>query len=93
MKYFKNPAGEVFGYDEKDASQRQLICDAKDSGWLDVSATWPPTPTESDAIKLQIATLEASITSRRLREAVLGVDGGWLAKVDGEIEILRAKLS
>lgn len=39
-----------------------------------------------------IAILEASITPRRLREAVLGVDNGWLAGVENQIALERAKL-
>ena len=45
-------------------------------------------PTEKD----QIAALEASITPRRLREAVLGVDNGWLRQRNDEIAALRAKV-
>ncbi len=41
--------------------------------------------------KNQIAVLEAQITPRRVREAVLG-DNGWLKNIDGQIAALRAKL-
>ena len=40
----------------------------------------------------QIAKLEASITPRRQREAILGIDNGWLADVNAQIVALRAKL-
>jgi hypothetical protein len=40
----------------------------------------------------QIAKLEASITERRRREAILGIDGGWLANIDAQIATLRAQL-
>lgn len=40
----------------------------------------------------QIATLEATVTQRRLREATLGTDSGWLAGVDAQIAALRAQL-
>lgn len=43
-------------------------------------------------ILTQIATLEASITVRRMREAFFGTDGGWLKNVDAEISALRATL-
>ena len=39
-----------------------------------------------------IATLEASISNRRMREAALGTDGGWLAATDAEIATLRGQL-
>jgi len=39
-----------------------------------------------------IATLEATITPRRMREHALGTGGTWLADVDALIAIERAKL-
>ena len=44
------------------------------------------------AIKAHIASLEASITPRRLREAVLSGDHAFITGVDAHIEALRAKL-
>jgi len=43
-------------------------------------------------IKVQIAKLESTITSRRLREAVLGTDAGWLANINSQIATLRSQL-
>jgi len=40
----------------------------------------------------QIAAIEATITPRRMREAVLGTDNGWLAAVDAQIASLRSQL-
>lgn len=40
----------------------------------------------------QIAKLEATVTQRRQREAILGIDNGWLADVNAQIVALRAKL-
>lgn len=40
----------------------------------------------------QIASLEATITQRRVREAVLGTDNGWLANVEAQIGALRQQL-
>lgn len=40
----------------------------------------------------QIIQLESSVTDRRLREAVLGVDGGWLENLNSQISDLRSKL-
>lgn len=39
-----------------------------------------------------ISEIEQSITPRRLREAVLGTDKGWLAEQEAKIAALRAKL-
>ena len=43
-------------------------------------------------ILAQIAALEDQVTQRRLREALLGADGGWLASVNMQIAGLRASL-
>jgi hypothetical protein len=52
----------------------------------------PPPLAEDEIIKQQIAKLEATITPRRQREAILGIDNGWLADVNAQIATLRAKL-
>lgn len=46
----------------------------------------------ADEIKMQIMVLESSITPRRMREAVLGIDNGWLADIENQIVQLRAQL-
>lgn len=43
-------------------------------------------------IKTHIMQLEATITNRRICEAILGTDGGWLENVRTEIATLRAEL-
>ena len=48
----------------------------------------PPTPTPLD----QIRAIEATITPRRMREAILGTDNGWLAAREAEIAVLRGQL-
>ena len=60
----------------------------------DYSETQPTlTPSPDDEIKQQIAEFEATVTPRRIREAVLGTDNGWLAGVDAQIAALRAQIS
>ena len=55
-------------------------------------------PTAVDAPKRartsaqQIEAIEAAITPRRLREAVLGTDDGWLEAQEATIARLRAKI-
>lgn len=44
-----------------------------------------------DALK-EIQRLESKITCRRLREATLGIDQGWLENQENLITIERAKL-
>ena len=40
----------------------------------------------------KISELEAQVTDRRIREAVLGLDGGWLKAQDAKIAALRSQL-
>lgn len=46
----------------------------------------------NNAIVAQITALEAQQTDRRVREAVLGVDNGWLANLNSQITVLRTQL-
>lgn len=46
----------------------------------------------NSSVLSQIAALEASVTQRRLREATLGTDNGWLAGIDSQIAALRSQL-
>ena len=50
------------------------------------------TPTFEEALLAQIIVLENEVTQRRLREAVLGTDNGWLAAKEAEIAAVRAQL-
>lgn len=47
---------------------------------------------ESRLAMNQILELEAQVTPRRLREAALGTDGGWLANIEQQIAALREQL-
>ena len=47
---------------------------------------------EKAKIKADIAALEATITPRRTREAILGIGGTWLADVELQIQELRGQL-
>lgn len=46
----------------------------------------------NESIKLQILLLEETVTERRIREAVLGTDDGWLKDLNAQVAALRAKL-
>lgn len=54
-------------------------------------ATWAAGATHRAAMD-EIARIEAQITNRRLRDAILGTDNGWLAAQEALIAIERAKL-
>lgn len=51
-----------------------------------------PPPSVNEALLSQIRALEATVTARRIREAVLGVDNGWLAALNADIALLRGQL-
>ncbi len=46
-----------------------------------------------DKIKTDIAALEATITPRRTREAILAIDTTWLADIELQIGQLRQQLA
>lgn len=50
----------------------------------------PPPPAPPRNIQAEIAALEATVTERRTREAILGTDAGWLLALDAQIAALRA---
>lgn len=52
----------------------------------------PPPLTGDELIKRQIVVLEYQQTPRRIREAALGIDNGWLAGIEAQIQALRAQL-
>lgn len=64
--------------------------------WLAEGNTPEPSQSSEDArlkaIKNQIQALEAKVTARRVREAILRVDGGWLIAIDTKIQNLRNQL-
>ena len=62
--------------------------------WLSEGNTPEPAdqPSARDLILKQIATLEASVTPRRVREAVRGSGKQWLDNLDDQITALRGQL-
>lgn len=55
-------------------------------------ATWAADKIKREALE-KIQKLEASITDRRMREAILGKDGGWLNSIEAEIATLRVLIN
>jgi hypothetical protein len=51
-----------------------------------------PIPDREDLIKRQINFIESEITIRRIREAILDIDNGWLSEKEDQIASLRSKL-
>ncbi len=56
--------------------------------WSFTEKKWNDIPAASKA-KDAIAELEKQITVRRIREAILGLDKGWLLEVEKQIHGLR----
>lgn len=54
---------------------------------------WPSEPCENDKLRAQIALLEAQVTARRYREAILGIDSGWLQNINDQISKIRLKIT
>lgn len=60
--------------------------------WLAAGNIPKPYTLPTLTIKEQITQLETTITSRRIRESILGLDNGWLKDVNSQIAALRAQL-
>ncbi len=84
---------------ELSANECALIVEVNDEvrvGWLwtpkgCIAPPVPPAPDPNAAIDAEILAIEATVTQRRLREALLTDEGrAWLADVEGRIEALRA---
>lgn len=93
MLHFKHPdTGEIFAYEtEKERKQfgATSLVKLSDKQLAELRASQA---NPKDEIRNQIYALEGTVTPRRIREAVLGVDGGWLARVEAQIVALRGEL-
>jgi hypothetical protein len=75
-------------WDDVSQSQKERDCTPEEVAEIEVRKT-APVP-----ILAQILAIEATVTQRRLREAVTTVEGkAWLADVDSQIAALRAQLT
>lgn len=74
-----------------DQNTQIAVWDAAAGTWLvEDIPVYIPSPEE--VILSEIRLLESLVTPRRVREAVLGIDQGWLADLENEISVLRAQL-
>ena len=80
MPRYRVENGKQIAFSEAEEAAR----DAEEKAWSDGKA-------ERD-IKRTIRTLEAEISPRRMREAILGTDSDWLKNKEAEIVTERAKL-
>ena len=80
MPRYRVENGKQIAFSEAEEAAR----DAEEKAWTDGKA-------ERD-IKRTIRTLEAEISPRRMREAILGTDSDWLKNKEAEIATERGKL-
>lgn len=57
-----------------------------------IQAILNPTKSSKQIALEKILALESKVTDRRIREAVLGTDNGWLKSINDEIVVLRTQL-
>ena len=74
-----------------DGAQHERDCTPEEAAEIEARKSSPSVL--NAPVLAQISALEATVTQRRLREAVTTVDGkAWLANVDTQIAALRAQL-
>lgn len=57
-----------------------------------IQAVLNPTKSSKQIALEKILALESKVTDRRIREAILGIDNGWLKSINDEIVVLRTQL-
>lgn len=90
MKYYFSPKNYLYAYPLDGSQDEHIPADFVPATAAQVQAMQNPAPTPEQVKSAAIDALEASITPRRMREAVLGIDGGWLANVEKQIATLRS---
>lgn len=89
MPYYKAPNNSIHFLDN-DSFAHLLPTGSVRTSDVEAEAVRPK-PTQDDVIKSQIVALEAQITPRRLREAILG-DSSFIITIDVQIRALHAQL-
>lgn len=91
MNFYKDAENKVHCLDSSDFED--LLPAGCVSITAEEAAALEPLPTANELIIRQITGLEATVTPRRIREAVLGIDNGWLAALNTQVAALRDGLS
>lgn len=89
MPHYKDPDSKVHFLDDESFVN---LLPAGSVKITDAQAAKLTAPSPAAVLQSQIWALESSVTARRMREAALGTDEGWLKAVDDKIAALRAKL-
>ena len=92
MKYYQNPNGKVYAYDETDPTQTSLIASAVTAGWADITASWPPAPTPvALSVLAQSALTKTDTSFLRTQEAItLGLTTATTADVVAFVHYRKA---
>lgn len=97
MIYMKSPSGDIYGYDETQAEQQNLIDEAKRAGWQDITANWPPLPGLDEAKaaglgELESAFNEASQKAHCMSSAGFEIDADEIANrnIEGLVLVMQA---
>lgn len=97
MIYMKSSSGDIYGYDETQAEQQNLIDEAKRAGWQDITANWPPLPGLDEAKaaglgELESAFNEASQKAHCMSSAGFEIDADEIANrnIEGLVLVMQA---
>lgn len=92
MPYYKDTAAKVHFIDDE-AFFYLLPPGCAEITPSEAAALTAYSQSPNEVLINSICKLEETITQRRLREALLGKDNGWLANVEAEIDALRKQLT
>jgi hypothetical protein len=92
MPHYKAPDNSIHCLDEEGFEHLLPQGSVKISYEEALSLSKPPEPSSNELLLRQILELESGVTPRRLREAVAGIDKGWLKDVESQITALRKKI-
>lgn len=93
MKHFIDPKTQhIYAYEADGSQDAWIKLGLVPISYAEVVELRAAQVDPKDAIRRQIAELEASVTPRRLREAVLTGDHSFVDSVDKQIATLRASI-
>jgi hypothetical protein len=96
-KYYVDTDGKYLGGFEgceppENSVEVSAAPDHASQAWNFQDNSWNAIP-NNILVRQQIMSLELLQTDRRIREAALGIDNGWLQNLNNQIETLRQQLT
>lgn len=92
MKYYIDPAGALYAYNADGSQDSVIPANFVLASTEQIDAIQNPKLTTKQIALNNISTLEASITDRRIREAILTQDYSFIKSINDQIAILRGSL-